>query len=157
VLVERYLPGSAFACIVLGNGADRVVLPPVSLASGSNPGDPPSVDHVPEGLREGVERVVLETCKALDLRDLARVDIALSERGVPHVISADPLPDLTGDLSNPVLLAADSTGLDQMEVIQRTLHVAAGRSGVPLPQSPAFDDLRYRTPPRGLRLRSRHA
>lgn len=157
VLVERYLPGSAFGCLVLGNGADRVVLPPVSLVSGSNPGDSPTIDHVPEGLREGVERVVLETCRALDLRDLARVDIALSERGVPHVLSADPLPDLTGDLSNPVLLAADSTGLDQVELIQRTLHVAAARCGVPLPQSPMFDDLRYRTPPRGLRLRARHA
>jgi D-alanine-D-alanine ligase len=157
VLVERYLPGSAFACLVLGNGADRVVLPPVSLVSGSNPADSPSIDHVPEGLREGVERVVLETCRALDLRDLARVDIALSERGVPHVLSADPLPDLTGDMSNPVLLAADSTGLDQVELIQRTLHVAAARTGLPLPQSPMFDDLRYRTPPRGLRLRTRHA
>jgi hypothetical protein len=85
------------------------------------------------------------------------VVIGLRVRGVAVVLSADPIPDLTGDLSNPVLLAADSTGLDQMELIQRTLHVAASRTGLPLPQSPMFDDLRYRTPPRGLRLRARHA
>ncbi|MCC6316468.1 MAG: hypothetical protein IT361_02165 [Gemmatimonadaceae bacterium] len=157
VFVERYLPGAVFACTVLGNGADRVVLPPVSLATEVDPGESTRVSHVPEGLREGVERVVLETCRALDLRDFARVDLALSERGVPHVISVDAIPDPTGGATNPVLLAAEGTGLDQVELIQRVLHAAAKRSGVALPSSPMFDDLRYRTPPRGLRIRARHA
>ena len=155
LLVERHLTGDAFACVVLGNGADRAVLPPVSLAIGA--GAVPQVGHVPDGLLQGMERVALEACLALDLRDCARVDVALSDTGVPHVVAVDPLPDFTGGFANPVLLAADAAGMDDMELIQRTLVLAAERFGLTMPNAPRFDEVRRRTPPRGLRMRARHA
>jgi D-alanine-D-alanine ligase len=153
LLVERHLVGAVFCCVTLGNGRGRVVLPPVSVASSTSPTPRglPAADHVPEGLMDGIERVVRATCDALDLLDLARVDVALSDTGVPHVVAVDPLPDLDRDGANPVQLAADAATMENGELIQRCLVLGAARAGVQLPQAPRLRDVRHRTPPRGLR------
>ncbi|MGQ0645943.1 MAG: hypothetical protein ACT4P7_00140 [Gemmatimonadaceae bacterium] len=160
VLVERYLSGAVFCCVMLGNDDRRVVLPPVSLTSVTSPtaGDLPSVDRVPHGLLEVIEGVVQATGTALATLDCVRVDVALSQTGVPHVVAVDPLPELRRDeRSNPVLMAADAAGIDQGELIQRCLLLGAARTRVSVPLAPRLEEVRRRTPPRGLRLRAREA
>jgi D-alanine-D-alanine ligase-like ATP-grasp enzyme len=68
---------------------------------------------------EVIETVAIDACQALDLRDLARIDLALSDTGVPHVVAVDPLPDFDADDANPVFLAADA-GHGMAELAQRT-------------------------------------
>jgi D-alanine-D-alanine ligase len=159
LLVERHLTGVTFSCLVLGNSPVRTMLPPVSLPSASNPtpGSLPALDHVPLGLLEVLETLALDACNALELRDIARVDLALSDAGVPHVVAVDPLPDLHEDEGNPTTLAIAAAGMDTAELAQRCLMLSAARTGVELPALPSHVDVRRRTPPRGLRIRMPHS
>ena len=159
LFVERHHAGAVFCCVALGNGRDRVVLPPVTLdtVTGPTAGGLPAVGHVPDGLLDDIEAVVRATCDALGFLDLARVDVALSDNGVPHVVVVDPLPQVATDPSNPVSLAAEAAAIHGGELAQRCLIIAALRNGVPLPDAPRLRDVRHRTPPRGLRHRRRSA
>ena len=158
-LVERHLQGVTFCCIVLGNGTNRIVLPPVSLTSIATPSPDgrPWIDSLPDGLHQGVERVALAACRALGLRDLSRIDVALSDAGVPHVVAVDALPSLTPGATNPVSLAGEAAQLVANDVVRHCLIAAAERTGVALLASPGIGDVRRHTPPRGLRLRRRRA
>jgi D-alanine-D-alanine ligase len=160
LLVERVLPGDAFACTILGNGDESVILPLVMLdrlpddqttAAGSAPVRRVTA-HVSEGLGEAIESVALRAWHALGLRDMARIDVQLNEAGVPSVRGIDPLPSLSGDdPDGSVFAASRAAGLDDHELVQRCLVIAARRAGVELPQAPRFARLPRRTPPGGIR------
>lgn len=151
-LVEPFSTGAHFACVVLGNGDEATILPPVSILPTAV-----RVDHVPMGLDDAIERMVLGTYRALQLIDIARIDVALTETGIPQVVAVDALPDLVGGFGNPVLLAADALGVDGTELVQRIAVTAGARQGIAFECDLDLEDLKRRTPPRGLRLRTRLA
>jgi len=158
VLIERFLPGESFACGILGNGTDVVMLPLVSV-----PNDPFAAysfgarEHparISDGLAESIEGVALRAFEALGCRDLARIDIRLNDAGVPNVCAVDPLPSLSPNDTAGLLPAARAAGLESEELVQRCLLLAAKRVGLSVPRAPALANLPRRTPPWGLRVRS---
>lgn len=151
VLIERFLPGESFACTVLGNGAESIALPIVSV-----PNDPyattPSAHavhpvRIAHGLAEDIASIAMRTFAALHCRDVARVDIRLSDAGIPHVCGVDPVPSFGSDGDGAMASAAHAAGLDQQELVQRCLLVAAAREGIRIPLAPALRRIPRHTPP----------
>lgn len=165
ILVERLLPGDAFACAVLGNGADLVILPIIAVdREGGYWGSDGEVRRdarrdgrataarLSDGLREAIESIAMRAWRALGCRDLARIDVQLTEAGLPNVCALDPLPSLTADGGDETLLAASrAAGLDDHVLLQRCLLIAAKRANVSIPRAPRFERLPRRTPPGGIR------
>jgi D-alanine-D-alanine ligase len=117
-LAVEFLPGREFTVGLIGND-DPVVLPIVEilfdkLPSGvspiysyeakwiwDTPEKPLDMFHCPadvsRNLETEIKRVVVETFKALDCRDMCRIDIRLDKNGKPNVIEANPLPGMIPD------------------------------------------------------------
>ncbi|HHX28334.1 MAG: D-alanine--D-alanine ligase family protein [Bacillota bacterium] len=117
VLVEEYLPGREFTVGILGN-KNPVIFPVLEINFDAIP-----VDHarvysrqfkadwsddvyymcpapIPEDLEALVTETALRTYRALDCRDLARVDLRLDRDGVPNVMEVNPLPGLSPGFSD---------------------------------------------------------
>ena len=163
LLVERLLPGDAFACAVLGNGAELVILPVIAVdrdaehrtgeahARSGRRGVPARLS---DGLREAIEAIAIRSWGALGCRDLARIDVQLTDAGLPNVCAVDPLPSLTTDDTEETLLTASrAAGLDDHVLLQRCLLIAAQRAKVSIPRAPRFERLPRHTPPGGIRAR----
>jgi D-alanine-D-alanine ligase len=165
ILIERFLPGDSFACSVLGNGDHAIALPVVAVpndpfaASAATPASAPPeamarTGRIDSGLAEEIETLALRTVKALGCRDLARVDVRLSDAGVPNVCGVEPSPPFGDSDGGTTRSAAEAAGLPAEELVQRCLVVAAERAGIGLPNTPAFPPLSRRTPPGGRRVLS---
>lgn len=157
IMIERFLPGESFSCGILGNGASATMLPAVSVPNdpfaatpSASAGRPLSMD----GLAEEVEHIALRAFHALGCRDLARVDIRLSDTGVPNVCAVDPIPALAVEGERALLTAARAAGLGDEELVQRCLLLAAERVGLLVPTAPSLARLARRTPSAGARMRS---
>lgn len=150
IMVEPHVEAS-FACLLIGNGRSRSMLPPVAIDWGTAPDRGPFVERVPVGMLEELDGISRRAADAVGCRDWALVEVGLSEGGVPTVVSVDTLPLIgctrRGDL---VTLATQSAGLEMRELVQRCLLAAAERSHVTLAQAPAMSRLPRFTPPRGL-------
>ncbi|HMN10003.1 MAG TPA: hypothetical protein PKC83_14570 [Gemmatimonadaceae bacterium] len=151
VLIERFLPGESFACTILGNGTESVALPVVSV-----PNDPyaaaPAVPwakpvRIAHGLAEDIASIAMRAFHALGCRDVARIDIRLSDAGVPHVCGVEPVPAFTGRGDGAMISAARAAGVGEAELVQRCLVVAAAREGIRLPSAPALRRISRHTPP----------
>jgi D-alanine-D-alanine ligase len=136
VLVEEYITGREFTVGLLGDRRPRV-LPPMEIVfkdrSNTRPVYDYSIkqdweDHIdyqcparltPTELK-AVERAARETFLALDCRDVARVDLRMDGRGQVYVIEANPLPGLTPDYSDLVLIAK-AAGMDYRTLIAEIL------------------------------------
>jgi D-alanine-D-alanine ligase len=75
-----------------------------------------------------VEQAALTAYKALGCRDVARIDFRL-RRGVAYFIEANPLPGLTPNWSDIVLLAG-ALGIEHRELLRRILAAAVERYGL---------------------------
>ncbi len=120
-LVEEYISGREFTVGMLGERRPRL-LPPMEIIFKDGNNKRPVYDlevkqdcfkHVvyqcpaklsPQELRS-VERAARETFQALDCRDVARVDLRMNEQGQVYVLEINPLPGLTPDYSDLVLIA----------------------------------------------------
>jgi D-alanine-D-alanine ligase len=120
-LVEEYIPGREFTVGLLGDRRPRV-LPPMEICFKDKSNRRPVYDfevkqqwekHVeykcPAPLTaaeaRAIERAARETFDALDCRDVARVDLRMNPRGEVYVFEVNPLPGLTPDYSDLVLIA----------------------------------------------------
>ena len=149
--VEPHVEAS-FACLLIGNGGGRSMLPPVAIDGGRGaPDGGPVVERVPVGMLEELDSISQRAADALGCRDWTLVEVGLSEGGVPTVVSVDTLP-LIGCTrpGDPVSLSSQSAGLEMRELVQRCLLAAAERSHVELPGAPVMARLPRFTPPRGL-------
>ncbi|MFP5354291.1 MAG: hypothetical protein ACLGIK_03915 [Gemmatimonadota bacterium] len=156
VLIERFLPGESFACAILGNGAESVTLPVVSVpndpyatAPGTRLARPVRIAH---GLAEDIATIAMRAFVALQCRDVARVDIRLSDAGVPHVCGVDPVPSFGSESDGAMVAAAQAAGLDDRELLQRCLLIAAAREGLRFPLAPTLQRISRHTPPSARRL-----
>jgi D-alanine-D-alanine ligase len=153
VLVERFLTGVEVTVGVLGNGASAAVVGMMEIAprKGSREGFIYSLEvkrnyleeveyHVPPRLpaeaRRAIEAVALGAFKALECRDVARVDVRLDGEGRPHFIEVNPLPGLnptTGDL--PIL--SGRSGVSYERLVARIVENAQARLAASAPAAVA--------------------
>ncbi len=123
-LVEEYISGREFTVGLLGDKRPRV-LPPMEIKfkkqeSGENAR--PVYDYavkqdweeyvyyqcpakLTEAEQKAMEKIARATFWALDCRDVARVDLRMDDEGRIYVLEVNPLPGLTPDYSDLVLIA----------------------------------------------------
>jgi len=118
-LVEEFLPGDEITVGIMGNGHPRVlgmmricpVVPSEQFLY--------SLDHkreweqliryegpevIPPSLQEVLSAEACQTFKALELRDLSRIDFRIDREGQPRVIDVNPLPGLSPRYSDIVIM-----------------------------------------------------
>lgn len=156
-IVEDYLPGKEFTVAVLGNGSSMRVLPIVEINLESVPEGfnriysyevkwffdtrESKLDifrcpaEIPAELYNEIERVCLNTCKALRIRDWARIDVRLDENNIPNIVEVNPLPGILPDPQDNSCYpkAARHAGLDYNSMINAVLSEAALRSKISIP------------------------
>ncbi|MFH0899521.1 MAG: ATP-grasp domain-containing protein [Pseudomonadota bacterium] len=135
-LVEEYIPGREFTVGLLGERRPRV-LPPMEICFKDTSKERPIYDfqvkqewekHVeykcPAPLTQTesrlIERLARETFGALDCRDVARADLRMNPQGQIYVLEVNPLPGLTPDYSDLVLIAK-AAGIDYRTLIGEVL------------------------------------
>ncbi len=119
-LVEEYIAGREFTVGLLGDKRPRV-LPPMEIKfKKDNPR--PVYDYsvkqeweehvyyecpakLTEAEQKAMEKIARATFWALDCRDVARVDLRMDADGRIYVLEVNPLPGLTPDYSDLVLIA----------------------------------------------------
>jgi D-alanine-D-alanine ligase len=130
-LVEEYIAGREFTVGLLGDKRPRV-LPPMEIKFKKN--DPrPVYDYtvkqdweeyvyyecpakLSEAEQKAMEKIARATFWALDCRDVARVDLRMDAEGRIYVLEVNPLPGLTPDYSDLVLIAKAS-GMEYDQLI----------------------------------------
>ena len=141
-LIEEYIAGREFTVGLLGDKRPRV-LPPMEICFKDRSKARPIYDYevkqewekhveyvcparlTPAEAR-AVERAAARTFTALDCRDVARVDLRMSATGDVYVLEVNPLPGLTPDYSDLVLISK-AAGLDYRTLIAEVLSGALRR------------------------------
>ncbi|MEW6524877.1 MAG: D-alanine--D-alanine ligase [Bacillota bacterium] len=132
VIVEEYLTGREFTVAILGNDEPQA-FPPMEIIFQHCPDDHGAVysrrfkvewsaekyyccpAQVDGELDYAIRKTALDAYRALDCREVARVDIRLDRDGVPNVMEINPLPGLAPGFSDlPRILEADGVGYDQL-------------------------------------------
>ena len=141
-LVEEYIAGREFTVGLLGDKRPRV-LPPMEICFKDQSKARPIYDYeikqewekhvhyacpallTPAELK-AIERISLRTFTALDCRDVARVDLRMNAAGEVYVLEVNPLPGLTPDYSDLVLIT-NAIGFDYRTLIAEILSGALRR------------------------------
>jgi D-alanine-D-alanine ligase len=135
-LVEEYILGREFTVGLIGERRPRV-LPPMEILFKDKAKDRPVYDfevkqewekHVeyrcPATLTaqelKTIQKAARDTFDALDCRDFARIDMRMNAQGQVFVFEVNPLPGLTPDYSDLVLIAKGA-GLDYRTLIGEIL------------------------------------
>ncbi len=120
-LVEEYIAGREFTVGLLGDKRPRV-LPPMEICFKATDNTRPVYDYgvkqewekhvyyecpakLTESELKAMEKIARATFWALDCRDVARVDMRMDAEGRIYVLEVNPLPGLTPDYSDLVLIA----------------------------------------------------
>lgn len=137
VLIEEYIKGREFTVGLIQTEQGLRVLPPLEVVFLDKSNElpvysfeikqdmdksvrydcPAQIDKKTERLLASVAR---KAFKALGCRDYARVDIRISESGVPYVFEVNPLPGLTPNFSDMCLIA-NAIGMKYEELIASIL------------------------------------
>lgn len=144
-IIEPFLPGREFSIGVLGNGCPRA-FPVMEVAPHGESGSGPFVytyqtkvsnlerficpADVDDGLAASMVTIAQGVFRALDIRDLARVDIRLDDRQRPMFMEVNPLPGLSSGSLYPVQAAA--SGLNHADLVREILLAACRRRGLVL-------------------------
>ncbi|MGE5184877.1 MAG: D-alanine--D-alanine ligase family protein, partial [Acidobacteriota bacterium] len=131
-LVEEYIAGREFTVGLLGDKRPRV-LPPMEICFKKKEDPRPVYDYtvkqewekhvyyecpakLTEAEQKAMEKIARATFWALDCRDVARVDLRMAADGRIYVLEVNPLPGLTPDYSDLVLIAKAS-GMEYDQLI----------------------------------------
>jgi D-alanine-D-alanine ligase len=141
-LVEEYISGREFTVGLLGDKRPKM-LPPMEICFKDRTKARPVYDYeikqewekhvsyecparlTPSELK-AVERAARETFTALGCRDVARVDLRMDARGNAYVLEVNPLPGLTPDYSDLVLIGK-AAGIEYRGLIAEILAGALKR------------------------------
>ena len=144
LLVEEFVNGPEFTVGVLGN-EDPFVLGVMQIEVKGIPPEesiysleikrqweekvryhcPPLIDPV---LLRSIEEVALQSYRALDCRDVSRVDIRVGEDKTPYFLEINPLPGLSPVYGDLVLMAR-SMGWDYARLVRTIFDHALRRYG----------------------------
>lgn len=142
-LVEEFIPGMEFTVAVLGNKQPQAM--PVALVSINGRIDlqteiytnaliySAALEYLcpaPIGtdLTRRVQDLAVQVFRAVDCRDLARVDFRVDRQGQPHVLEINPLP--TMDKEDVFHLFPKLFGLDFQSTVNIILNLALSRYGL---------------------------
>ena len=131
-LIEEYITGREFTVGLLGDKRPRV-LPPMEIKFKNKDNARPVYDYgvkqeweqhvyyecpakLSESELKAMEKIARATFWALDCRDVARVDMRMDADGRIYVLEVNPLPGLTPDYSDLVLIAKAS-GMEYDQLI----------------------------------------
>jgi D-alanine-D-alanine ligase len=131
-LVEEYIAGREFTVGLLGDKRPRV-LPPMEIKFKKKDNPRPVYDYtvkqdweeyvyyecpakLTDAEQKAMEKIARATFWALDCRDVARVDLRMDAEGRIYVLEVNPLPGLTPDYSDLVLIAKAS-GMEYDQLI----------------------------------------
>lgn len=135
-LVEEYIKGREFTVGLLGDKRPRV-LPPMEILFRDASLERPVYDYAvkqewekhvryecpakltPAQLK-AIEKIARATFWALDCRDVARVDLRMADNGDIYVLEVNPLPGLTPDYSDLILISK-ATGMGYDELIAEVM------------------------------------
>ena len=144
VLVEEFVKGPEFTVGVLGNH-DPFILGVMQIEIKGNPPEesiysleikreweekvryhcPPSID---QNLLKKIEEVALRSYRALECRDVSRVDIRVGEDRTPYFLEINPLPGLSPVYGDLVIMAR-SMGWDYARLVKTIFHQTLKRYG----------------------------
>ena len=144
VLLEEFVKGPEFTVGVLGNH-DPFILGVMQIEIKGNPPEesiysleikreweekvryhcPPSID---QNLLKKIEEVALRSYRALECRDVSRVDIRVGEDRTPYFLEINPLPGLSPVYGDLVIMAR-SMGWDYARLVKTIFHQALKRYG----------------------------
>jgi D-alanine-D-alanine ligase len=141
VLVEEFLPGREFTVGILGTGSQARVLGTMEVSIRKNAETTIYTFEVKEKCDdlvdysrpqrtadiEAVERLALESYRALELRDGGRVDIRMDRHGKPSFMEVNPLPGLNPVHSDLPMIAAQE-GMSYSQLINAILNGALARA-----------------------------
>jgi len=154
VIVERFLGGREFTVGVLGNAPNYEILPIVEIDHAQLPaGAAPIYSYeakwlwdtpekpldifkcpapIPGVLRAKIENVVDRTCSVLRIRDWARIDVRLDDKGEPNILEVNPLPGILPRPEDNSCLpkAARTAGYSYSDLIHRVVDEASKRCGL---------------------------
>jgi D-alanine-D-alanine ligase len=144
VLVEEFVKGPEFTVGILGNENPFVLgvmqieitgkLPEESIYSLEIKREweekvryhcPPSID---QNLLKKIEEVALRSYRALECRDVSRVDIRVGEGKTPYFLEINPLPGLSPVYGDLVIMAR-GMGWDYARLVKTIFHQALKRYG----------------------------
>jgi D-alanine-D-alanine ligase len=144
VLVEEFVKGPEFTVGILGNENPFVLgvmqieitgkLPEESIYSLEIKREweekvryhcPPSID---QNLLKKIEEVALRSYRALECRDVSRVDIRVGEDKTPYFLEINPLPGLSPVYGDLVIMAR-GMGWDYARLVKTIFHQALKRYG----------------------------
>ncbi|MEM2342026.1 MAG: ATP-grasp domain-containing protein [Candidatus Bathyarchaeia archaeon] len=152
-IVEELMPGREFTVGLIGN-EEPVVLPIVEIELDKLPKQASPIysyeakwvwdtlenpleifkcpANIPKDLEEEIEEISIKTFRALNCRDLCRIDIRLDGEGTPRVLEVNPLPGLIPDPKAHSCLpeAARTAGFTYDELICTILWQALKRYGL---------------------------
>lgn len=142
VLVESFLPGREMTVGIVGNGDEARVIGVLEIAfrAGFDPAytgenkkeyltrvDLSLLDGEPVARR--AREVALGAYRALDCRDLARIDLRCDASGEPCFLEVNPLPGLHPTYSDLPILA-ERSGISYDELLGQAVEAAARRWGL---------------------------
>jgi D-alanine-D-alanine ligase len=81
--------------------------------------------HLPEALAAAIQETAVRACRALEIRDYARVDFRLASDGQFHVLEVNPNPWL--HTTAEFALAALESGREHGALIQEIVDLALAR------------------------------
>jgi len=150
VIIESFLAGPEFSVAMIGN--PPAILPFISpnhslLPKGINPIDSLEVKWIFEeeinnsnylmcpppikkSLKNKIEKICLDTWKALQIRDLCRIDIRCDLKGRPYVLEVNSPPGLMPpevSTTSYFPLAARTAGIDYNEMLKLIIKSAMKR------------------------------
>ena len=140
VLVEEFLPGREFTVAILGTGATARVLGGMDVCIRPNAQTSIYTFEVKENYHdfvdyrrlvrtpetEAVEKLALDSYRALELRDAGRVDIRMDRNGVPAFMEVNPLPGLN-PVHSDLPIIAHQEGVPYKTVINSIIESARTR------------------------------
>jgi D-alanine-D-alanine ligase len=148
VLVEEFCSGPEYTVGLLGNGSDVRVLGVMEVVSKAVPQaefvyslevkrnddwhlevDYQVPPRRPRATVAAIERLALEAFRALECRDVARIDVREDAHGVPRFLECNPLPGLKPGWSDLALLC-ERANFEYDALIQGIVAAARARWGL---------------------------
>ena len=142
-LIEEFLPGREFSVGVVGN--QEITVFPIMEVRPIAETEPESFVYcyntkhnnleqflcpapITHELADAIRDIAVRSYRALECRDLARVDVRLDSSGIPNFLEINPLPGLSPVSLFPI--TAMAAGLSFEELVERILETAATRTNI---------------------------
>lgn len=136
VIVEKWTPGTELAVTVLGAGDETEVLPAVEIVPREGIYDfgarmsTDGVDffapaRISAGVAEQAAQVANAVHELIGCRDVSRIDLVVTEEGIPSVLECNTSPGMTETSLLP--MAAAAAGMSFHDVVSRVIRAALAR------------------------------